>query len=246
MATAPAKPERTTERPSNEEERFLFGRRKAKPLSTRQLALFQSLLPALSLDPDRDPVEDPVSLFGHRPNAIFMEIGFGGGEHLVSQAAASPQAGFIGIEPFVNGIAKALVQIDARKISNIRIFDNDAALLIGRLPDGSLTGVDLLYPDPWPKRRHWKRRFVNEKNLQQIIRILAPGGQFRFVSDHPGYVIWALRHCSLQPGLSWTARSAGDWLRPWPGWHSTRYEKKAVRDGRQPAYLVFEKQPAAA
>lgn len=227
-------------------DRYLFGRRKAKPLSPHQQALLDLLLPKLSVDPGRDPILDLPSLYRHRPKSVYLEIGFGGGEHLVARASVSPEAGFIGVEPFLNGIAKALTRIDALQIENIRIFDKDAALLVGELPNDGLAGVDLLYPDPWPKRRHWKRRFINRENLGQIVRILSPGGHLRFVSDHPGYVNWTLRHCLDQPGLHWIAKHAGDWQNPWPGWHSTRYEKKAFREGRRPAYLIFEKRAGRA
>ena len=237
-----AKQDRNTDGRVEREDRYLFGRRKAKPLSAHQNALLGSLLPKLAVDPDRDPIRDLPALFEHRPDAVYLEIGFGGGEHLVARALANPEAGFIGIEPFVNGIAKALVQVDLLQIENIRIFDKDASLLIGKLPDDGLAGIDLLYPDPWPKRRHWKRRFINRKNLCQIARILSPGGRLRFVSDHPGYVNWTLRHCLKLSDMRWTAKQAGDWQNPWPGWLSTRYEKKAFREGRSPAYLIFEKQ----
>src|SRR5690606_27418420 len=141
-----------------------YGRRKGKPLRPGQRALMDTLLPRLRIDTDRPAPPCLGDLFDHRPAEICLEIGFGGGEHLVAEAAAAPQRGFIGIEPFESGMAKALASIDARRLANVRLYDRDAAVLLAWLPPLSLVRVDLLYPDPWPKKRHWKRRFVNSAN----------------------------------------------------------------------------------
>lgn len=218
-----------------------FGRRKGKPLRPGQQALVDRLLPRLRLDVTKPAPDNLASLFPHDPGCICLEIGFGAGEHLVEQALGAPDSGFIGAEPFVNAMAKALAAVDKHGLANIRLHDQDAVPLIAWLPRSSIDRIDLLYPDPWPKRRHWKRRIVNRSNLEQFARILRPGGRFRFASDWPGYVNWTLLHVTRQKEWSWTARTADDWRQPWPGWKRTRYEQKAVREGRCPAYLVFRR-----
>ena len=170
-----------------------------------------------------------------------MEIGFGGGEHFVAEAERHPRTGFIGAEPFVNGMAKALTAIEARALSNIRLHHGDAIELLAWLPASSLARVDLLYPDPWPKRRHWKRRFVQDKSVAAIARIVKAGGEFRFASDIPDYVAWTLLRSMRSPDFAWTAEQADDWRQPWPGFSGTRYEAKAKREGRAPCYLIFRR-----
>ena len=172
-----------------------------------------------------------------------MEIGFGGGEHLAAQAAAHPEIGFIGAEPFVNGVAKLLAAIDARALPNVRIRDADATALLARLPDACLERVYLLYPDPWPKRRQRKRRFVSDAALREIGRVLRDGGLFRFASDIDDYAGWVLARAARCPVLAWTARAARDWTRPFPDWPGTRYEAKALAVGRRPTYLEFTRLP---
>ena len=218
-----------------------FGRRKGPPLKAKQQRLMETLKPQLALDLASPAPADPAMLFDHAPGQLVMEIGYGGGEHLTGQAQTHPDTGFIGVEPFVNGMAKMLVAIDERGLSNIRLHDDDASALLDWWPAGTLDRVDLLYPDPWPKRRHWKRRFVGPRNLARITRALKPGGRFRFASDIDTYVDWTLRHVSREPALEWTAGRADDWRLPWDGWTRTRYEAKAIREGRTPAYLVFRK-----
>ncbi|MBZ0146126.1 MAG: tRNA (guanine(46)-N(7))-methyltransferase TrmB, partial [Pseudorhodoplanes sp.] len=143
--------------------------------------------------------------------------------------------------PFVNGMAKALTAIDARALTNIRLHHGDAIELLAWLPASALTRVDLLYPDPWPKRRHWKRRFVQDKSVQAIARVLKPGGEFRFASDISDYTAWTLVRLLRAKDFIWPAERADDWRRPWPGFDSTRYELKAKREGRQTCYLTFRK-----
>ncbi|HSM42781.1 MAG TPA: tRNA (guanosine(46)-N7)-methyltransferase TrmB [Afifellaceae bacterium] len=218
-----------------------FGRRKGKPLRPGQRALMDGLLPRLRIDVAEPAPVDPADLFPHRPASICLEIGFGGGEHLVGQAAEYPERGIIGVEPFENGMAKALAAIDRLGLDNVRLFDRDAAFLLDWLPAASLDRVDLLYPDPWPKKRHWKRRFVNQHNVDRIARVLRPGGLFRFASDIESYVNWTLSHLVGRDDFVWQAGAADDWRKPWPGWAGTRYEAKAVREGRVPAYLVFRR-----
>jgi tRNA (guanine-N7-)-methyltransferase len=220
--------------------RAFFGRRKGHKLKPRQAALFDSLLPKLALNLTARPPADLRKLFDCADDTR-LEIGFGGGEHLVAEAGQNPRTGIVGSEPFVNGMAKALSLIEKHGLSNIRLHHGDATELIAWLPQNSLTRVDLIYPDPWPKRRHWKRRFVQDSSIVEIARILRSGGEFRFATDIPDYVAWTLRHLARAPDFIWTAACADDWRKPWPGFSSTRYEIKAKRAGRVPCYLIFRK-----
>jgi tRNA (guanine-N7-)-methyltransferase len=202
----------------------------------------QSLLPQLAIDLSTAPPDDLGKLFSFaRLETVRLEIGFGGGEHLVTQAQAHPQVGFIGCEPFVNGMAKALALIEARKCTNIRLHCGDATELLDWMPTDCLSCVDLLYPDPWPKRRHWKRRFVQDQTIARLAEVLRPGGEFRFVTDIPDYAAWALERLARASAFTWTAERAVDWQLPWAGFVSTRYEAKAKRAGRTPCYLVFRR-----
>ena len=221
--------------------RAFFGRRKGHALRPRQTALFETLLPRVAVATDAGPPADLRTLFPEKVEEIRLEIGFGGGEHLLSQAAENPRIGFLGSDAFVNAIAKTLAGIEDRKLANVRLYFGDAAHLIDWLPPAALARLDLLYPDPWPKRRHWKRRFVQDASLKQIVRVLRPGGEFRFATDIPDYAAWTLERVLRSPDLAWTAEKADDWRRPWPGFGGTRYEAKAMREGRTPAYFIFRK-----
>jgi tRNA (guanine-N7-)-methyltransferase len=219
--------------------RNLYGRRHGKRLRPAQRRLLEELLPRLAI-PGVDPAANPgralldrAALFADgRP--IWLEIGFGGGEHLATQAAAHPDIGFVGCEPFVNGIAMALGRIGATSLENVRLHPGDARDLVEVLPAGSVTRVFLLYPDPWPKARHQWRRFVNPENLAMLRRAMAPGAELRLATDMPDYVEHALAAVAEAPG--WRVLDAHG---PWPGWPGTRYEAKALRDGRRPHYLTF-------
>jgi tRNA (guanine-N7-)-methyltransferase len=220
-----------------------FGRRKAKKLRGGQADLFESLLPQLVL-PDDLPNNLPEglsSLFGCAPRDVRLEIGFGGGEHLLSAARAEPDVGFIGCEPFINGMAKMLASIQREGILNIRLWPHDAAPLLKRLPDAALGRVDLFYPDPWPKRRQRKRRFVSDDVLADLARVIRPGGQFRFASDIDDYVGWTLARLARQSTLSWQPSHCTGWTTPFAGWVRTRYEAKALAAGRAPSYLLVER-----
>ena len=166
---------------------------------------------------------------------------FGGGEHLIAEARAFPNLGFIGCEPYVNGMAKILTQIEAHNIGNIRLFAGDAAELLAWAPPRSLRRIDLIHPDPWPKRRHWKRRFVQDATIAAMARVLKPQGEFRFVSDIDDYGAWTLAHLARSPDFIWTAERASDWRLPWPDYTMTRYGRKAEREGRRAAYLRFRR-----
>jgi tRNA (guanine-N7-)-methyltransferase len=221
--------------------RAFFGRRKGRPLRSRQVALFDELLPRLAIDLLKPPPRDLRALFSPHADDVRLEIGFGGGEHLLAEAAANPGTGFIGSEGYINGMAKALAGIEARGIANIRLHFGDAAELLPWLPDGSIAAVDLLYPDPWPKRRHWKRRFVQDASVAALARILRPGGTFRFATDIGDYAAWTLVHLLRSRQFDWAAERADDWRKPWPNYAGTRYENKALREGRTPCYLVFRR-----
>ncbi|SOC44137.1 tRNA (guanine-N7-)-methyltransferase [Rhizobium subbaraonis] len=217
-----------------------FGRRKGKPLRERQAEGMATLLPALKLDIET-PVQRLADLFPEPVERLRLEIGFGGGEHLVHRAQENPTTGFIGVEPFVNSMAKLLSRVGELGLNNVRVYDDDATEVLDWLPEASLDQIDLLYPDPWPKRKHWKRRFVSAVNLDRFARVLKPGGHFCFASDIDTYVNWTLLHCAGHPALEWTAGNASDWLTPFAGWPGTRYEAKARREGRSSAYLTFRR-----
>lgn len=216
-----------------------YGRRKGKPLRAAQAAHMAQDLPRLLIDPETIGHAPLAQLFPHPVRAIRLEIGFGGAEHLISEAQSHPDIGYIGAEAFLNGIAKATVAITEAGLTNIRLHGDDVLPLLDRLPDSCVERVDLLYPDPWPKRRHWKRRFVQADNIGRIARVLAPGGHFRFATDIEHYAAWTLRQLLDDERFAWTARRADDWRLPWAGWPGTRYEAKAKREGRVPGYFEF-------
>jgi tRNA (guanine-N7-)-methyltransferase len=221
--------------------RRIFGRRRGRLLRPHQASLMASLLPQLALDLNVPPPPGLAALFAGPVEAIEMEIGFGGGEHLRARATAHPERGFIGCEPFVNGVAKLLCAIEGDALRNIRLHHGDACDVLAWLPDSCLTDIFLLYPDPWPKRRHWKRRLITDATLATMARVMRRGAHLRFASDSADYVHWTLLRglrCRL---LEWTAISADDWRQPWPDFSGTRYEDKARREGRAPVYLVFRR-----
>ena len=209
----------------------LYGRRKGKALRPHHTKLIAELLPELRVDPSRFDRAKPMRL----------EIGFGGGEHLAHQAALHPEIAFIGAEPFINGVAKLLAFIEANGLRNIAVHADDVREIFDLLPDGALDRIYLLYPDPWPKTRHHRRRLVGQENLRQFHRLLRPGGLFLFASDIDHYVQWTLFETRKAGGFTWLAESAADWRRPFPDWVETRYEAKARREGRVPSYLTFRR-----
>lgn len=219
-----------------------FGRRKSKRLRGVQEQRRVALLPELRIAlPTDGTALDPAALFEAPHDEFWLEIGFGGGEHLTGQAQARPRTGFLGCEPFVNGVVKLLRDVELAGLRNVRVYDDDAMALLAVLPDACVGRVYLLYPDPWPKRRQRKRRFVSPTALDQIARVLKPGGLFRFASDIDDYVGWTLAHAASCSNLRWTAQRAVDWREPWSDWIRTRYEAKALAAGRPPSYLEFER-----
>jgi tRNA (guanine-N7-)-methyltransferase len=211
-----------------------YGRLKSRTIKPRQAALMDTLLPA---------IRAPLALFeprGLMPGAAeaWLEIGFGGGEHLAARAAQRPDVLFIGAEPFRNGVASALRHIDEAGLKNVRIHDGDARELLARLPDASLDRVFILFPDPWPKARHHKRRLLQADTAMELARVLKPGGRLRFASDWADYVDWSLQRLIATPGMSWTAGQASDWRAPLADHVTTRYEEKRLGDC-VPVFLDF-------
>ncbi|MGF1544353.1 MAG: tRNA (guanine(46)-N(7))-methyltransferase TrmB [Parvularculaceae bacterium] len=219
----------------------VYGRRQAKPLKPRQAALIDALLPKLAI-PDGDAPIDLEALFPGCDEFHF-EIGFGGGEHLAWQAQARPGAGFIGAEPFLNGVGKLLAQVDDLGLANVRVVCGDARPALARTPDAALARLYVLHPDPWPKKRHHKRRMVSPWLFAEAARTLKVGGEMRVSSDRADYLRTTLMHARAEPRLVWTARTAADWRVPPADWPETRYGAKARLAGRPPAHLIFQRAP---
>jgi tRNA (guanine-N7-)-methyltransferase len=220
--------------------RNLYGRRHGKKLKPSQRRLLDELLPRLAIpgvSPDENPARTPIGPVFPDGRPLWLEVGFGGGEHLVHQAGGHPEVGLIGCEPFVNGVGMALVKIAAAGLTNVRLHPGDARDLLDVLPDAALARVFLLYPDPWPKARHHRRRFAGPENLAALRRVMAPGAELRLATDIPDYARHALDAVAASPGF--TAASVAD--APWPGWPGTRYEAKALAAGRRPQYLTFRR-----
>ncbi|MDO6730091.1 tRNA (guanine(46)-N(7))-methyltransferase TrmB [Marinovum sp. 2_MG-2023] len=230
--------------PSGAPWRNFYGRFKGKGLRPAQEAYLDEDLEALSpgpvgwdVNPERAPL-DVATLFGGRD--LWVEVGFGGGEHLVHQAAANPDVGIIGAEPYINGVAMLLGKVRDADVDNLCIHPGDARDLFDVLPKASVAKAFLLYPDPWPKKRHHRRRFVTPEHLEPLSELMKPGAEFRVATDIPDYVRQTLEQVPRH-GFEWLAESPDDWRTPWDDWISTRYEQKALREGRVPHYLTFRK-----
>lgn len=223
-----------------------FGRRKGPALSDRKQGLMDDLLPRISVPVDLEKEAAPgdmdlMAMFELPVRACWLEIGFGKGEHLAWQADHNPDVGLIGCEPYLNGVAGLLTHIEEESINNIRIYGDDARHVLSRLPDASLERVFLIHPDPWPKRRHARRRFVNPPNLDQIARVLVDDGEFRVGTDHPIYREWTAIQMSFRSDFEWLANSPDDWLTRPDDWPETRYEAKAL-EGRA-TYFRYRRMP---
>ncbi len=224
--------------------RNFYGRLKGKALKQSQKTYLDEDLAALSPgavswedNPERVPL-DLARLFGGRE--VWLEIGFGGGEHMVHQAAANPEVGIIGAEPYINGVAMLLGKIRRAGVENLAVHPGDARDLMDVLPEASIARAFLLYPDPWPKKRHHRRRFVTPEHLEPLHRVMAPGAVLRVATDIPDYVRQTLEEVP-RAGFTWLAERPEDWRAPWDDWLSTRYEQKALREGRVPHYLTFRR-----
>lgn len=247
-----------------EMDRRLYGRRVGRTMKPTRRALIDRLLPNYLIPtsrPEPGPdsasvpgqrafiaaIDDPRSLFPAPVRRVWLEIGFGGGEHLAAQAEANPDTGIIGCEFFMDGVASLLsaldesrgAKTDAGAIANVRIHTDDAREVTDALPEGSLDRVFVLFPDPWPKKRHWRRRLVSTPFLDRLAYLLADGGELRMASDDRSYIRWMLSHATTHPAFDWTARRAADWRSRPDDWPPTRYEAKAIAQGRAPAFLRF-------
>lgn len=206
-----------------------FGRNRGRSLRPYQQGLVDGLLPQLAPDPAK------------LPGKVALEIGFGGGEHLLAQARHNPDTLFIGCEPFINGVAKCLAGIDTEKLSNIRLFTRDARELIEQMPDHSVDSIFILFPDPWPKIRHNKRRLVNEHTLALLARIHKPGGRLLIATDHIDYSEWILERLLVNPHYRWTAESQADFNTPPADWAVTKYQRKTTAEGRAPVFMECQR-----
>lgn len=229
-----AKPERY---PANR----TYGRRKGHRLSPRKQKLFDALLPALRPDLEAPPPNPLTCLFAQPVSEVWLEIGFGAGEHLFWQAKANPHAGIIGCEPFINGVAALLGALDDDPLPNVRIWDGDAREVLDWLPGDCLARVFILHPDPWPKLRHHKRRLVSAKTLNVLARAMRPGAELRVATDIGDYVRSSLEAVRLSGAFEWRAESSADWRTPPADWPQTRYERKALKEGRKAIYLSFRR-----
>jgi len=217
--------------------RALYGRSRGKTLRAHHARLVKERLPRLEIDPA--PIADCADLFPFAPSEMWLEIGFGGGEHLIARARENPDVGFIGCEPFINGVAKLLAAIEEEALGNIRVRAGDARSLIEAAPTASLSRIFILYPDPWPKRRQNKRRLISPSLIRGLARAARPGAELRFATDIDDYAGWTLNRFLASADFVWRAEDADDWRRPWADWRGTRYEAKARREGRKPVYLTF-------
>jgi tRNA (guanine-N7-)-methyltransferase len=219
--------------------RALYGRSRGKKLRAYHARLIEERLPELEIE--QRPIGDCRALFPFAPNEVWLEIGFGGAEHLLAQARARRDVGFIACEPFINGVAKALAGIEEDRLDNVRLRAGDAGALIERLPDGSLSRIFILYPDPWPKRRQNKRRLISEPMVRELARVTRSGACVRFATDIDDYAGWTLQRFLGSADFLWLASEADDWRRPWADWRATRYETKAAREQRRSVYLTFQR-----
>lgn len=226
--------------------RNFYGRIKGKSLRPSQERYLEEDLGDLAPkgvtweeNPDRTPA-DLTAWFGDdRP--VWLEVGFGGGEHMVHQAGLRPEVGIIGCEPYINGVAMLLGKIRDAGVTNVKVHAGDARDMMDVLPEGSIDRAFLLYPDPWPKKRHHRRRFVTPEHLDPLARCLKPGAIFRVATDIPDYVRQTLEQMMPRDDFEWLAEGPQDWRKPWSDWISTRYEQKALREGRTPHYLTFRR-----
>ena len=223
-------------------QRIIYGRRSAWRIRARRREVLEKALPGIRivLPPGTETV-DPADWFDGVQSGIWLEVGFGGGEHLLEQARLRPDAAFLGCEPYFDGVAKLVQELSANSVRNVRIFMDDARLMLHRLPNSCLAGVFILFSDPWPKKRHHKRRFVNPPVLDLIARAMAPGAELRIATDHHDYLVWILEHMQHADEFEWLARRPVDWQYRPPDWPATRYERKATAARRDCIYLRYRR-----
>ena len=217
-----------------------YGRRKGRPLSRSMQALLNDMLPGLRFDATR-PLAKQFKQFTSQQVDLALEIGFGGGEHLADLAEANPAVNFIGAEPFVNGVASLLRHIQNRQLSNIRIWDGDVRLILPALPVAGLSQVFVMFPDPWPKKRHVARRILQPEMMDVLAQLIRPGGQLVLASDDPTAKGWLLQAVMSHPQFCWTARRPADWRQRPSHLPATRYMAKAEQASRQPSWFIFER-----
>lgn len=215
----------------------LFGRRKGRPLRPGRAALMQTLLPRIEIKGPETGALVLSDLFDPAPQALWLEIGFGGGEHLAAQAAAHPDIGLIGCEPFINGVASLLGHIEKQNLKNVRVYPNDARVLLDALPEACLDRCFVLFADPWPKKRHAERRFIGPANLPRLARALKPGAELRLATDARPLAEWMREHLAAHPAFE----RLHDGATPPADWVQTRYEQKGLAAGRAPVYMIFRK-----
>ncbi|WP_420563180.1 tRNA (guanine(46)-N(7))-methyltransferase TrmB [Thalassobaculum sp.] len=225
------------------EERLFFGRRKGRPLRVgMQRRIDEDLVPRLvPVETSPANATDPKGWFPQAPRAVWLEIGFGGGEHLAWQAQNNPGVALIGCEPFVNGVASLLRHLDEVDGDRVRIHPDDARDVLDVLAPESLERIFVLHADPWPKRRHHYRRIIQHETVARFYELLKPGGILRMATDDPGYLVWILARITAHPEFRWTGTSMADFTERREDWPETRYEAKARREGRMPAYMEFRK-----
>jgi tRNA (guanine-N7-)-methyltransferase len=216
--------------------RTLYGRSRGRALRSGQERLLAQALPRFAIAPDALAGR---TVFDSPKREVWLEIGFGAGEHLIEQAKANPDVGLVGCEPFLNGVVAALAGLEREQLANVRVRRGDAQSLIEAAPDACFSRVFLLYPDPWPKRRHHKRRVVSRAMIEALARVMRKGAELRLATDIDDYAGWTLARVLGSPHFRWVATRADDWRRPWPGWRPTRYEAKARKEGRGSVYLTF-------
>lgn len=221
--------------------RLLYGRRRGRKLRPGRQRLIEQLLPRLEVTVPACGRLDPRALFDDPVADVWIEVGFGAGEHLAAQARAHPEVGLIGCEPYINGVAALLATVAAQRLGNVRVVPDDARLLLAALPDASVGRLFALFADPWPKARHHKRRFINRQTLDVCARILRDGAEFRLATDLAEHCRWILDHLRRHDSFVWLARSPRDWRERPDDWPETRYEEKARRQGRRPVFLRFRR-----
>lgn len=221
--------------------RQVWGRRQSRPLKEKQRKAVDSLLPQIMISLG-DALISPATLFTTPKTKIWLEIGFGGGEHLAAQAEQYPDIGFIGCEPFINGVANLTSLVSEKNLENIRIVMDDARLLLARLPDQSLDRVFILFADPWPKKRHNKRRIIQAQTIEEVARLLPVNGKLHIATDDPDYLAWILEVMEQSPQFKMDLEGRADIFERPPSWPQTRYEQKALFQGRSPGYMVYCRQ----
>lgn len=230
-----------------------YGRRQGRKIRKAKSGLLERFLPEVALNTSSKISKD---IFGCPVDEVYLEIGFGNGEHIAGQSEKNHNIGFIGAEVFKNGVANLLtlmtgikenadmpeeIKLLPSRCDNVRIWSDDVRILFSQIPDGYLSKVFLLFPDPWPKKRHASRRFVNPDNLKEIARMLKKGGILRVATDHKVYKSWTLRRLHEDNNFKWTAKTSDDWRNPPADWVETKYQRKAIREGRKPVFLDFER-----